>query len=185
MKQFCFILLSVLLVHINVYAQGNSVIDDLNSTKPGQGSVRVYEDESISGLIGSRISTQGMEAQNEFDNISNSSPNISDPVTEITPSKSNLSTTYIQTKGYRIQVFSGNDQRNSKKEAQNKKSMIEGAFPEVEVVVSFNSPVWRVRAGNFRTYEQAFETLNQMKKMFPSFGKEMQIVEATIKLPVN
>jgi hypothetical protein len=207
MKPKLYILIFSLSVGAGVFAQKNTatIITDLGTTKAGQGKVRVYEDEAISGLIGSKLTVdepknspnQGGNSHNAASVGSNSNTNRNSnnetgaktnltepPVSEITP-KTNSHTSYIQTKGYKIQVFSGNDQRKSRQEAETKKELVESAYPDMEVVISFNSPVWKVRAGNFRTYEQAFQSLKEMKSTFPDFGKELQIVEAIVKLPVN
>jgi len=88
-------------------------------------------------------------------------------------------------RGYKIQVFSGNDQRTSKNEALRKQNQINKAFPELEAVVLFDSPFWRLRVGNFATREEAEEVMEELKKTFPSFGKEMYIVVDEVKIPIN
>ncbi len=158
----------------------NNIIDELNIVRAGQGEVRVYEDESIAGLIG----TKSLNINSESSNYNYSTENAESSSTDAPAYNPSKTTNFRQVKGYKIQVFSGNDQRRSKNEAQIKKNQISNAFPGTEVVVIFNSPVWRVRAGNYRTYEEAYQALNDMKKAFPSFGKEMQIVESTIKIPI-
>ena len=179
MKRYWFVLFFALIFTGLTQAQNSSIIKDLNSPKQGQGSITVYQDESIDGLIGAKITSTPPASQGGSNNDSNSSAGESNPTN--TGAKP---TQYIQSKGYKIQVFSGNDQKKSKNEAYSKKSLIEGNFPDMEVAITFNSPVWRVRAGNFKTYEQAFQALKDLKNAFPSFGREMQIVESVIKLPV-
>ena len=88
-------------------------------------------------------------------------------------------------RGFKIQAFSGNNQRTSKNEANTKQRLIDEAFPEYETVVTFESPFWRLRVGNFRTRDEATHVLNEMKKTFPSFGKEMYIVIDEVKIPVE
>lgn len=166
----------------SIFAQNTaSIITELNSTKTGQGNILIHEDESIEGLIGTKsesintnssTTTTGTVKDSDRNDVSSeSNPNLKPR-------------NYIQAKGYKIQVFAGNNQRISKNEAYSRKNQIERAFPSEEVIVTFNSPVWRVRVGNFRTYEQAFETLKEMRKTFPGFGKEMEIKEAVVRLPV-
>ncbi|MFR9165806.1 MAG: SPOR domain-containing protein [Dysgonomonas sp.] len=149
-----------------------SIITDLNQPKAGQGSITIYQDETIEGLIGLKSAAEGTTTPVQNDQNTGETPVKHEP------------TNYIQTKGYKIQVFSGNDQRRSKNEAYSKKEMIQSSFPDMEVAITFRSPVWRVRVGNFKTYEQAFQAMKELKDAFPTFGKEMQIVEAVIKLPV-
>lgn len=174
MKHYWFVLILIVL-SVSVQAQKSSIVKEINSDKPGEGSITIYQDESIEGLIGSRIiASTSNEGGNviEFGSTDTNSNSIIKPLH------------YKESKGYKIQVFSGNEQRKSKNEAYAKKDLISSSYPELEVNVTFKSPVWRVRVGNYRTYEEAFESLKDLKQSFPTFGKEMQIVEAVIKLPV-
>lgn len=143
-----------------VFAQTPAIIKELNTEREGQGTVSVYQDESIEGLIGSKI-IPGMSSDESGE-----------------PSR------YIQTKGYKIQVYSGNNQKYSKNEANSRKAAIRNTYPTMDVTITFNSPVWRALAGNYKTYEQATEALKELKNAFPSFAREMQIKEAIIRLPV-
>ena len=47
---------------------------------------------------------------------------------------------YIVTPGYRIQVYSGNDQRRSKQEASQKEKQIKEIDPQMETYITFNAP---------------------------------------------
>ncbi|MGB4446309.1 MAG: SPOR domain-containing protein, partial [Dysgonamonadaceae bacterium] len=92
---------------------------------------------------------------------------------------------YIKMRGYKIQAFAGNDQRTSKNEAYSKQALINQAFPELETVIIFDSPFWRLRVGNFKTREEAEKVLDEMRMAFPSFGKEMYIVPDEVKIPIE
>jgi len=156
-------------------AQTPSIINEINSVKPGEGNVTIYQDESIQGLIGARIVPSSSGLNSNTSDVHPSNTSTDSPVKPLH---------YKESKGYKIQVFSGNEQRKSKDEAYAKRSLIVSSYPDLEVIVTYKSPVWRVRAGNYRTYEEAYEALKDLKQAFPGFGKEMQIVEAIIKLPV-
>ena len=161
------ILLLLLLVSASgAYAQSSSqkkeILRELNSTVPGKGHVSVYEDESISHVLGRPMAP---------------------PRTVYTNAEG--STQYYRVRGYKIQAFSGNNQRTSKNEAHHKQQLINNSYPELETVVLFESPFWRLRVGNFETRSQAEETLKEMVRTFPSFGKEMYIVVDEVKIPVN
>lgn len=88
-------------------------------------------------------------------------------------------------RGFKVQAFSGNNQRTSKDEAHRKQAQISAAFPEHEAVVLFESPFWRLRVGNFATREEAEEVMQELRQRFPSFGKEMFIVVDEVKIPIN
>ena len=86
---------------------------------------------------------------------------------------------YITVSGYRIQVFSDNHQGKSNYKAQ----LIRNLDPTIETYVSFTSPFWRLRVGDFRTYEEANTKLRELKQAFPSFAKEMRIVRESVRVP--
>ena len=62
---------------------------------------------------------------------------------------------------------------------------MQSAYPNMDATISYASPVWRVRVGNFKTHEQAQQALSEMKDKLPSFGREMRIVEDVIKVAVD
>lgn len=138
-----------------------NIIDELNTYYPGKGRVTIYEDEAIKGIVGRPITPQR--------------PVYADPG----------AVPYVKMRGYKIQAFASNDQRTSKNEAYQKQALINQAFPELETVIIFESPFWRLRVGNFKTRQEAEEVLNEMRKVFPSFGKEMYIVPDEVKIPID
>jgi hypothetical protein len=81
---------------------------------------------------------------------------------------------------YRIQVFMGNNQQKSKREAEAKQAQIKKVYPDMRTSVYFQSPFWRLRVGSFRTKEEAQTALQDMKKSFPSFGREMTVVSEVV-----
>ncbi|MGL4410743.1 MAG: SPOR domain-containing protein [Bacteroidales bacterium] len=90
--------------------------------------------------------------------------------------------TMSQVDGYRVQLFSGNQQNSSKNEAFSKEQRVRSMFPEIETYVTFKSPFWRLRIGNFRSYEDADQMMRRMKRAFPDFSREMYVVRDEIKL---
>jgi hypothetical protein len=71
------------------------------------------------------------------------------------------------THGYRVQVFSSNVQRTAKEEAFDIERRLREAFPEIGIYVSYSSPFWKVRIGNFQTAEQAREFTHELLALFP------------------
>lgn len=92
---------------------------------------------------------------------------------------------YLKIQGFRTQVFSGNDQRLSKKEAFDKEQEIKELYPDLVTYVTYKAPFWKLRVGDFRTHEEAYAVLRQLKEAFPSFGKEMYIVKDEIRMPLD
>jgi hypothetical protein len=159
-----------LLSSMGLFAQSKpSIIDDLNAPKQGQGMVKVYIDDNIKNLIGTPAESA----------TSNRAAN--DTLTGSTRSATN----FIKRPGFKIQVFSGNNQRKSKDEAYYKQAQIRNNFPDIETSVSFHSPFWRLRAGNYKSYAEASQAMGELKKAFPSFGKEMYIVKDEIAIPIE
>ncbi|MBR4119116.1 MAG: SPOR domain-containing protein [Bacteroidales bacterium] len=83
------------------------------------------------------------------------------------------------TSGYRIQVFSDNMQKRAKDQAYERARIIQESDPELATYVTFNSPFWRVRVGNFISYEEAAVKLRELKKQFPEI-LDMRIVKDII-----
>lgn len=141
--------------------QKNEILKELNSTTSG-GNVAVYEDESIKHVLGRPMSP---------------------PRTVYTTADG--TTQFYRMRGFKVQAFSGNNQRTSKDEAHRKQGQINGAFPDLETVVLFESPFWRLRVGNFTSREEAQNAMEELQRAFPSFGKEMYIVVDEVKIPIN
>lgn len=142
--------------------QKNEILKELNSNSPGKGKVTVYEDESIKHILGRPMGP---------------------PRTVY--SDADGSVQYYKMRGFKIQAFSGNDQRTSRDEANRKQSLIANQYPELETVVLFETPFWRLRVGNFQNRAEAERAMRELRSSFPSFGKEMYIVVDEVKIPIN
>lgn len=82
--------------------------------------------------------------------------------------------------GYRVQVFSSNAQRSAKENAFYTEQLVTQKFPHRGVYVTYNSPFWKVRVGDFRTLEEAREFRNELMKAFPELKNEMYVVRDEI-----
>src|SRR5690554_624536 len=142
-------------------AQRNDILKELNSSSGG-GRVTVYEDESIKHILGRPMA----------------------PPRTVYTSADGASQFY-RMRGFKVQAFSGNNQRTSKDEAHRKQQQINASFSDHETVVLFESPFWRLRVGNFATRDEAEEVMQELQKTFPSFGKEMYVVVDEVKIPIN
>lgn len=84
--------------------------------------------------------------------------------------------------GYRVQVFSDNNPRTAKREAQSKAAAIGDAFPQWATYITFDSPYWRLRVGDFRTYDDATHAVVELKNAFPAWRRELRVVRDRIKV---
>ena len=89
----------------------------------------------------------------------------------------------IATQGYRIQLFSDN-KRNSREEAELRSDVVAQDMPQIPIYVTYLSPFWRLRVGDYRTYEEANVQMQKLKKKFPKYSVEMRIVKDEIVLPL-
>ncbi len=84
--------------------------------------------------------------------------------------------------GYRVQVFTDNNHRTARNEAQIKERNIEARFPKEKTYLSYKAPAWRLRVGDFRTHEEAADFLRQIKAVFPGYAREATIVRDRINI---
>lgn len=91
----------------------------------------------------------------------------------------------IVSPGYRVRVFSGNNQITSKNEAFKIEDELKFYIPDLQTYVLFKTPNWRLMVGNYRTQEEATAALRVLKKKFPIYGREMFVVNDDIEIPLK
>ncbi|MDE5947712.1 MAG: SPOR domain-containing protein [Prevotella sp.] len=67
--------------------------------------------------------------------------------------------------GFRVQAFAGGNSRQDKIKAEQIGEKIKAAIPGEPVYVHFYSPRWICRVGNYRTYEEAHQMLQAIRKL--------------------
>jgi hypothetical protein len=75
----------------------------------------------------------------------------------------------VEIDGYRVQIYSSNQQQTAKAEALDLETKLKDKIAQT-VYVQYLPPFWKVRLGDLRTYEEARE----YKKMFVAQYPEMQ-----------
>ena len=78
--------------------------------------------------------------------------------------------TKIKARGYRIQVFAGNNTRASKERANEVDRYIRSKYPDLPVHTEFRNPRWLCTVGDFLYYEEAYDTMRKLKKETPYKG---------------
>lgn len=79
--------------------------------------------------------------------------------------------------GYRVQVYSSNDQRTAKNTSLSIEKKILNYFAAHNVYRTFSSPFWKVRVGDFRTMDDAQAFRDELIEAFPVLGKTMYVVK--------
>lgn len=132
-----------------------AIFQALQAMEPGAGVVLVTQSPEIESLV-------GMKSASLLDNarIVNGLAVIS---------------------GFRIQVYSGN-LRNSKAIATQRRNQINALYPELLPTVEYDAPFWRVRVGNFVDQSEAHTKMQELKKLFPAFAREMYIIRSQVRL---
>lgn len=92
-------------------------------------------------------------------------------------------TQYLEIPGFRANIFSGN-LRNSKDEAFKKEKEIKEIFPDLATYVTYVAPFWRLRVGDYRSHEEAYQIMRTLMDAFPGYAKEMYIVKEDVKIPL-
>ncbi len=88
----------------------------------------------------------------------------------------------LTTSGYRVQVFSSNTQRTAKTDAFKIEKILREEFPDLAVYLNYTSPFWKVRVGDFKTYQEAQEFRSVLIDTFPNLRSETYTVKDTVNL---
>jgi hypothetical protein len=156
MKQ---LLISVIffLCFLGLQAQ-ETIVDTLESQVANEGVIEIESDPAITALLG--------KPGNKAKTVSENQDRVKIP-------------------GFRIQIFMGNNRSRSRTDASNKQDQIKSIFPDVETYITYESPNWRLLAGDFITREEALLFKETLQREFPQLGKEMYIVTDQINVPVE
>ena len=85
----------------------------------------------------------------------------------------------IEIDGYRVQIYSSNNQQKSKAEALALEEQLKEKISQT-VYVQYQSPFWKVRIGDFRTYDDAKEYKKLFVQQFPDLQGNTYIVRDKI-----
>ena len=139
---------------ISSFAQ-RSIVSELTKPVSGQGTVTVHQDDKISALLG--------EVYVKSDN--DEEPKV------------------LKARGYRVQVYAGNNSRIARQEANDVAEKIEKEFPELSVYTFFLPPRWLCRVGDYRSIEEADAVMRRLKAT--GHFKEVSIVREQINIPLD
>ena len=132
-----------------------TIVDELQKQRAGQGTVTVHQDARISALLGSVY----VKAENETE------PKV------------------LKARGYRVQVYAGNNSRIARQEANDVAEQVKAEFPELPIYAFFQPPRWLCRVGDYRSIEEADAAMRRLKAT--GKFKEVSIVREQINIPLE
>jgi hypothetical protein len=164
MKPLFYIIWLLITGLISVSAQSfpgqyTTIFDALQEKETGKGVVTIDQPLNIKNLVGARQWGINVET--------------------------NDGRSFLKTQGFRVQIFSGNNQRTSKDEAFSKEKEVKEAFPALKTYVTYVAPFWRLRVGDYSTHDEAYYAQRLLTEAFPSYGKEMYIVREDVRVPLD
>ena len=87
----------------------------------------------------------------------------------------------IEVDGFRLQIYSSNQQQTAKSEALELEEKLRDGISQT-VYVQYLPPFWKVRIGNFRTYDEAREYKKQFVAQYPELMGDTYIVRDKIQV---
>ena len=132
-----------------------SIVEGLQKERVGQGTVTVHQDAAISARLGSVY----VKDENETE------PKV------------------LKSRGYRVQVYAGNNSRVARQEANDMAELIKTEFPELPVYAFFQPPRWLCRVGDYRSIEEADASMRRLRAT--GKFKEVSIVREQINIPLE
>lgn len=87
----------------------------------------------------------------------------------------------VEMEGYRVQIYSSNQQQTSKGEALELEERIKDKIDQT-VYVQYLPPFWKVRLGDFRTYDEAKEYKKLFVQQYPDLMGDTYIVRDKIQV---
>ncbi len=85
----------------------------------------------------------------------------------------------VEIDGYRVQIYSSNQQQNAKGEALELEARLKDKISQT-LYVQYLPPFWKVRIGDFRTYDEAKEYKKLFVQQYPDLMGDTYIVRDKI-----
>ena len=87
----------------------------------------------------------------------------------------------VEMDGYRVQIYSSNQQQTAKSEALDLEQELRDAVNQT-IYVQYLPPFWKVRIGDFRTYDEARDYKKQFVALYPNLMGDTYIVRDKIQV---
>ncbi|MBO4549878.1 MAG: SPOR domain-containing protein [Bacteroidaceae bacterium] len=149
--------------------------DKLQQVVESEGRIILHQDKSITDLVNGSM-TKPSSSSSKRGQVDSTALHDTDST-----SVDSLSLgPKVRINGYRIQVYFGDNSRKGKTEARAAGFRFRNYFPNHSVYVSFVSPHWLCRVGDFRTREEASEVLRQIRSM--GIFREAVVVKSKVNV---
>ena len=89
----------------------------------------------------------------------------------------------LKARGFRVQVYAGNNSRVARNEATAVANKVKQEFPDMPVYTYFQPPRWLCRIGDFKSIEEAHVAMRKLKES--GEFKEVAIVREQINIPIE
>lgn len=89
----------------------------------------------------------------------------------------------LKGRGFRIQVYVGNNSRSARSEAYKVAQKVKEEFPDIPVYTYFQPPRWLCRVGDYKSIEEAHVVMRKLKDS--GKFKEVAIVREQINIPIE
>ena len=87
----------------------------------------------------------------------------------------------VEIDGYRVQIYSSNQQQTAKGEALDLETRLKDKISQ-PVYVQYLTPFWKVRLGDFKTYDEAKEYKKIFVAQYPEMTGDTYIVRDKIQV---
>lgn len=189
-RQARVLMLIVFATLTTIVSAQSSYTSRLESKGNDEGKVNINADQRIRRIIDGNLKIQ-TEAVPQKKAQTEASPSKSQDTKPATPTADKPTTpheerrTYVsgnryKAQGFRIQVYTGGNQRADKQKAQTIANKVHSLFPELSVYTHFDSPRWICKVGDFRNREDAERYLRKIKQS--GISREARIIKSTVLL---
>ena len=170
----CFLWAGVLHTQLPIFAFQFSILhaqtftEHLTRTVAGEGSVILHHDSDIEALVNGQITYAGYApaSRPQTPAVSATAAHTDSLLAGVSSATDQLPVfgRRMRATGYRVQVYAGGNNRQSKAEAYRMAGIVRSTFSDVSVYTNFISPRWTCRVGDFKTREEAAEMLHRMRE---------------------
>lgn len=168
MRQYSAIAIAALLISVCPFAGAQTVAEQPDSVAAGS---IVEAINSREGGTVSVIQPEGLDARMK------ASEHGAETGASEQPASGRQST---RRAGYRVQVYSDNNVTTAKANAEYRRRVIQQRMGGVRAYISFESPYWRVRVGDYRSQAEAQAAMQEIQSAFPAFAGDCRIVRERI-----